>query len=379
MARERRAGAAGGGAGFTEDQCATLIHEMNHALDEVNDTDRGQFCTQEASSPVGGPGRGARGAGGERVPQGRGVPTRTTYSGQKLPSNGKDCDKPRPRPPGGGGCSISVIGKGYRCGNSNGDPHLLSYDGLRYDFQAAGEFVLTRSTRDDFEVQTRQTMFPASSVVAVNSAVAARVAGDRVGVYATPDGPVIRVNGARRCPRPTGEAAARRHRHQLVRRHGDSPVAGRRAADRTADRGVGLSVSVSAPTGRAGTLEGLLGDHDGDPADDLTVRGGKRRRSRRRSRRCTPASPTVGGSRAAVAVRLRTGSGHRHVHRPALPGSAPHRRGPAQPGHRRTHLPAGRRHRSADPRRLRARRRPHRSGGVRPGRLPGAARPPHRR
>ncbi|MET8234236.1 VWD domain-containing protein [Micromonospora sp. NPDC005298] len=266
------------GPGFTEDQCATLIHEMNHALDEVNDTRRGQFCTQrgQQASTVD-PAEVHAVLAENAYRKAVGVPLRPSYGGMQLPSNGKDCDQPKPRPPGGGGCSISVIGKGYRCANSNGDPHLLSYDGLHYDFQAAGEFVLTRSTTDDFEVQVRQTMFPASSVVAVNSAVAVRVAGDRVGVYVTPAGPVVRVNGAAPAPAPDG---VKLPRGGAVTSWADGTVTVEwpDSARLTAQPiGVwGLSVSVSAPTGRAGKLEGLLGDHDGDPGDDLTVRNGKR-------------------------------------------------------------------------------------------------------
>ncbi|MCG5470710.1 VWD domain-containing protein [Micromonospora sp. LAH09] len=266
------------GAGFTEDRCATLIHEMNHALDEANDTDRGQFCTQGGQFASGVDPAEVHAVLAENAyRKAVGLPTRTTYSGMKLPSNGKDCDQPRPRPPGGGGCSISVIGKGYRCANSNGDPHLLTFDGLRYDFQAAGEFVLTRSTADDFEVQVRQTMFPASSVVAVNSAVALRVAGDRVGVYQTPDGPVTRVNGGPPVYAPDG---VKLPRGGTVTTWSDGTVTvdgpdGVRLIAHPI--GVwGLSVSVGAPPARAGTLEGLLGDHDGDPGDDLTSRGGAR-------------------------------------------------------------------------------------------------------
>ncbi|WP_405431823.1 VWD domain-containing protein [Micromonospora sp. NBC_00617] len=268
----------GEGAGFTEDQCATLIHEMNHALDLANDTDRGQFCTQGGQFASGVDPAEVHAVLAENAyRRAAGLPLRTTYSGKKLPANGKDCDPPTPRPPSGGGCSTSVIGKGYRCANSNGDPHLLTYDGLRYDFQAAGEFVLSRSTKDDFEVQSRQTMFPASSTVAVNSAVAARVHGDRVGVYATPGGPAVRVNGAPPVLAPTGTKLPRGgtlttwdDRTVTV----DWPDGTRLIAH---PLGVwGLSVSVSAPDARAGTLEGLLGDHDGDPGDDLTVRNGKR-------------------------------------------------------------------------------------------------------
>lgn len=267
------------GAGFTEDQCATLIHEMNHALDEANDTDRGQFCTQGGQFASGVDPAEVHAVLAENAyRKAAGLPTRTTYSGMKLPSNGKDCDQPRPRPPGGGGCSISVIGKGYRCANSNGDPHLLTFDGLRYDFQAAGEFVLTRSTADDFEVQVRQTMFPASSVVAVNSAVALRVAGDRVGVYATPDGPVTRVNGGPPVSAPDGVKLPRGGTVTTWSDDGTVTVDGPDSVRLIAHPiGVwGLSVSVGAPPARAGTLEGLLGDHDGDPGDDLASRGGGR-------------------------------------------------------------------------------------------------------
>ncbi|SCE67844.1 VWD domain-containing protein [Micromonospora mirobrigensis] len=265
----------GEGPGFTEDQCATLIHEMNHALDYANGTDRGDFCTQgfKQASPVD-PAEVHAVLAENAYRKAVGVPLRTTYSGLKLPDNGKDCDPPAPRKP-SGGCSISVIGKGYRCANSNGDPHLVTYDGLRYDFQAAGEFVLSRSTTDDFEVQTRQTMFPSSTVASVNSAVAARVAGDRVGVYATPDGPVVRVNGA---PSPAAPTGTKLPRGGTVTTWYDRTVTvdWPDGTQLTAHPlGVwGLSVSIGAPTARAGKLEGLLGDHDGDPGDDLTVHDG---------------------------------------------------------------------------------------------------------
>jgi hypothetical protein len=74
---------------------------------------------------------------------------------------------------------------------NEGDPHLATVDGVHYDFQAAGEFTVIRST-DGFEVQTRQTAIPTtvfpgpnaytglSTCVSLNSAVAARVGTHRV-------------------------------------------------------------------------------------------------------------------------------------------------------------------------------------------------------
>ena len=42
-------------------------------------------------------------------------------------------------------------------GIAHDDVHLQTYDGLLYDFQAAGEFILSQSTLpgDSFEVQVR--------------------------------------------------------------------------------------------------------------------------------------------------------------------------------------------------------------------------------
>ena len=52
-------------------------------------------------------------------------------------------------------------------GSGNGDVHITTYDGLHYDFQAAGEFVLAQSTAagDSFQVQIRlQPWYSGASV-----------------------------------------------------------------------------------------------------------------------------------------------------------------------------------------------------------------------
>lgn len=54
--------------------------------------------------------------------------------------------------------------------------------GMRFDFQVAGEFLVAASRDGKYVVQTRQE--PWGTSVTVNTAVAANVEGDRVGVYA---------------------------------------------------------------------------------------------------------------------------------------------------------------------------------------------------
>ncbi|MEM8993720.1 MAG: hypothetical protein AAGF23_02895, partial [Acidobacteriota bacterium] len=95
--------------------------------------------------------------------------------------------------------------------SNNGDPHIKTVDGTRYDFHGAGEYTLLREG-PHYEIQTRQTPVTTanplyngytqlSSCVAVNTALAARVGSYRISYQ--PDGPVteqatrmrLRVNG----------------------------------------------------------------------------------------------------------------------------------------------------------------------------------------
>jgi hypothetical protein len=77
------------------------------------------------------------------------------------------------------------------CGiaGSYGDPHMTDFNGDLYDFQAAGEFTLLKSTTDDFEVQVRQQPVPRTPHlflnISVNTAAAMRVGRHTVEVDGT--------------------------------------------------------------------------------------------------------------------------------------------------------------------------------------------------
>jgi len=95
----------------------------------------------------------------------------------------------------------------------HGDPHIRTIDGVRYDFQGAGEFVVLRYP-DGQEIQSRHTPIATSfnpgpdphdnlaMCVSVNSAIAARVGKRRVtyepNISGVPDpsGLQLRVDGA---------------------------------------------------------------------------------------------------------------------------------------------------------------------------------------
>ena len=96
----------------------------------------------------------------------------------------------------GGGTNATRLSNWLDPGNTgtlamDGDPHITTLDGTRYDFQGAGEYVLLRDARD-MEVQARMTPIATTfnpgpnphtglaTCVSLNTAVAARVGKHRV-------------------------------------------------------------------------------------------------------------------------------------------------------------------------------------------------------
>lgn len=82
-------------------------------------------------------------------------------------------------------------------GSDNGDPHIHTVDGRRYDFQAVGEFTLLRD-RQGMEVQARQTPVAVANpitdsysslttCVSLNTAAAARVGSHRISYQLGPE------------------------------------------------------------------------------------------------------------------------------------------------------------------------------------------------
>lgn len=158
-------------------------------------------------------------------------------------------------------------------GGGWGDPHLVTFDRLAYDFQGAGEFIMANSLIDDFEIQARMSPWGTSRVVSIQSALAMNVSGDSVGVYVGRS-PALYVNGE-----PTlltdgmlflpsgGVVESLLNGYKVVWPDSSHALITLKSTY--------LNFKLVVPVSRFGQLEGLLGDFDGSRVDELVTREGE--------------------------------------------------------------------------------------------------------
>jgi len=182
------------------------------------------------------------------------------------------------------------------CASSNGDTHLMTFDGLFYDFQASGDFLLVQADRSDvdpddfdrddfrasgdfprthvdrdFVVQARQASgAPIWPNASVNKAVATRMGRTRVAVCLAPTRLVINGNhdqlyDGESLPLPGGINVSRSGNVYIIKRVGGDIV-------RAEVNNGWINVSVDyAPQAK---VRGLLGNANGNTADDIATRYG---------------------------------------------------------------------------------------------------------
>jgi hypothetical protein len=148
--------------------------------------------------------------------------------------------------------------------NSCNDVHLYTLDGLKFDFQAAGEFTLLSDDSGSFVLQARQE--PYSSGASVNTAVAMNVAGTRVGVYIPGtlriDGTVVPVEVLQGVDLPGGGTVRRLQRAYMIAWPNGARVSVRLYRSH-------VNVGVVLPEEMRGKVKGILGNYDGDASNDL--------------------------------------------------------------------------------------------------------------
>jgi von Willebrand factor type D domain len=197
------------------------------------------------------------------------------------PANSNFCTNTPPvltdtnNPP--GSCTCTGIS-----GSSTGEPHITTLDGLYYDFQAAGDFLLTTSG-PSFIVQVRQRWTPNRPNVAFNKAVAMRMGNARVAVFLDPtrlvvDGEQVALADGNTITLP-GNVAVSRNANVYLIKHGSGETVRVVAVDNAWVNILGghfldVSVSLNYAAG-GGAMRGLLGNGNGDVRDDIATRDGK--------------------------------------------------------------------------------------------------------
>jgi hypothetical protein len=188
------------------------------------------------------------------------------------------CEEEEPEPT-AEGPSTPWGGEGDRAsGTSYGDPHIITYDGYRYSFQTIGEFWLTAATDGHFQVQVRQGQIPGRPL-SMNTAVAMRVGGHRLAIYAQDapndsspmwlDGnPFLLSEGSTSLP-GGGTVLRVGDRYQIIWPSGETIQVSQTPMEGAAF----LTLSPEVPR-RSGAYQGLLGNVNRNPEDDLQIRGG---------------------------------------------------------------------------------------------------------
>jgi len=154
---------------------------------------------------------------------------------------------------------------------SVGDTHMTTFDGVHYDFQASGDFVLAQDG-PDFIVQARQASgAPTWPNAAVNKAVAVQLGKTRVAVYIQPtrlvvDGANTEVTDGRPLLLPTGVQITKSGNVYNISNENNDRVQATLNAT-WIDVAVGLGVSPRPK------VQGLLGNPGGNGQALLTAAG----------------------------------------------------------------------------------------------------------
>lgn len=170
-----------------------------------------------------------------------------------------------------------VLGGGDGDGSSSGEPHITTFDGYRYDLQTVGEFILTKSTKNNFEIQVRQKAW--SENVSANSAVAMNVHGTRVSFYASnfPDktqSTTLYINGQ---PYRMHSTFLKFRKGGAIQQTGDNGYivyweTGEKAAITISGF---IDIALTIPHHEKSSLVGLMGNNDGNESNDLLTSDGE--------------------------------------------------------------------------------------------------------
>ncbi|MDY7016181.1 MAG: VWD domain-containing protein, partial [Cyanobacteriota bacterium] len=175
--------------------------------------------------------------------------------------------------------SVPKIGEGHCWG----DVHHVTFDGKPYDLQSVGEFILVKSTVDDWQIQTRQEAWRDSTRVSINTAFATEMEGFNIvfDVDFVPnqrlriDGINYTLTSGQSLDLGNSQIQRQGSEYTLIYAGLDG-IIGTSDDDRVLarDRGNRIDIYVDPADYRATFLQGLLGNADGDISNDLALRDG---------------------------------------------------------------------------------------------------------
>jgi hypothetical protein len=232
--------------------CDRLFHEMYHIYELMNGSFSRQFCGSTGIEMKEYNAVRAQNRLRERL----GLAPRTHYGTERLPDS---CD-PAPAPE-------SSCSEDESCGETTGEPHLTTFDGQRYDFQAVGEFVLTRDPSSEFQIQVRQQPWPNARDVSRNTAIAMKMGESKVELRVEEQLLKLFIDG-QYTPLETmpviggGRIESNKKNKATVFWPDDSKVY-------ISSYDIGMNILVSPSARLKGKLEGLLGNFNDDATDDL--------------------------------------------------------------------------------------------------------------
>ncbi|MDE5083420.1 MAG: FG-GAP-like repeat-containing protein, partial [Trichodesmium sp. St18_bin1] len=160
-----------------------------------------------------------------------------------------------------------------------GDVHFVTFDGRKYDLQSSGDFILAETARkdDDWIVQTRQDRAFWNPSVSVNTAFATLVDGQKVVFNTKFPNNRLQIDGVD-FPLANGETKSignskieRYNNKYTIKYAGNDGIIDIDDPQLIAfDHSRFLNIHIP----NFDTMQGLLGNNDGDPTNDFALRNG---------------------------------------------------------------------------------------------------------
>ncbi len=253
-----------GGDGVMSNPCDRLFHELYHVYEISNRTNDRSECGSSGIPIAEVNAVRAQNALREAM----GLPPRTHYGFDPLPSGGCDEEEPEEPPPPSFGC-------GFSCASSWGDPHIRTFDMVYFDFHAVGEFLYSTDSSGEYEVQVRQQSWPRSRSAAINTAIAIQIMQDTVELKVQ-GGQFVLVENGKETPLesktlPSGGQLETQNGNYAYLSWPDGTMVKVHFYNT-----YGLDIFVQPSERRKSRLAGVLGNMNDNREDDLQIRGSRK-------------------------------------------------------------------------------------------------------